>query len=101
METPFLQVPKRLFEPPYRTALSNNAILLYAFLVDRQKLSIKNGWYEDGEPFVFLTAEDAMKSICCSKPTALTLFRELEAARLIRRKKQGNRACKIFVREGI
>lgn len=101
METPFLQVPKLLFDPPYRTKLSNNAILLYAFLLDRKKLSIKNGWTEDGEPVVYMGAEKAMEIIRCSKPTALSLFRDLEAVGLIRREKRGNRGCKIFVCEVI
>ena len=99
METPFLKLPKPLLCSPYRKYLSIEAILLYAILADRQELSIKNSLCKDGKPYVYMTIEQTMDIIGCSKPTAVNLFKQLEKAQLIRRQKRKNSASMIFVQE--
>lgn len=99
METPFLKLPKPLFCSPYRKYLSIEAILLYAILADRQELSIKNSLCKDGKPYVYMTIEQTMDIIGCSKPTAVNLFKQLEKAQLIRRQRRKNSASMIFVQE--
>lgn len=99
METSFLKLPKPLLCSPYREYLSIEAILLYALLADRQELSIKNGLCKDGKPYVYMTIEQTMDIIGCSKPTAVNLFKQLEKAHLIRRQKRKNSASMIFVQE--
>lgn len=99
METPFLKLPKPLLCSPYREYLSAEAILLYTILADRQELSIKNGLFKDGKPYVYMTIEQTMDIIGCSKPTAVNLFKQLEKVQLIRRQKRKNSASIIFVQE--
>ncbi len=99
METPFLKLPKPLLCSPYRKYLSIESILLYAILADRQELSIKNSLCKDGKPYVYMTIEQTMDIIGCSKPTAVNLFKQLEKAQLIHRQKRKNSASMIFVQE--
>lgn len=99
METPFLKLPKPLLCSPYREYLSVEAILLYTILADRQELSIKNGLCKDGKPYVYMTIEQTMDIIGCSKPKAVNLFKQLEKVQLIRRQKRKNSASMIFVQE--
>lgn len=68
-------------------------------MADRQELSIKNGLCKNGKPYVYLTIEQAMDIIGCSKPTAVNLFRELERTQLIYRQKRKNAASMIFVQK--
>ena len=48
-----------LYNEPYKSQLSNNAKLLYALILDRLKLSIKNKFYnEKGEVFAYISRKD-------------------------------------------
>ena len=71
--------------------LSPGAKFLYALMLDRLKLSERNGWRdESGRPFIRLSTEEA---------SLLRTFRELESPGLIRREKRGQgRPDRIFVR---
>lgn len=54
----FLCVPKELlFDNRYKQ-LTIEAILLYAYMLDRLKLSIENGWKDsDGKVFIYFSLE--------------------------------------------
>lgn len=63
----FLCVPKELlFDNRYKQ-LTIEAILLYAYMLDRLKLSIENGWKDsDGKVFIYFSLESIMDLLKCS-----------------------------------
>lgn len=101
----YLVLAKELFYAPQYANLSVGAKVLYAFLADRASLSKKNGerWLmEDGEPFVLFPQNEIMRRIGCGHDKATSLLRELEAANLIKRYRQGfSKPHKIVVNTAI
>ena len=96
----FMRMPKTLFSGAFK--LSLDAKVLYSFLLDRISLSIQNGWSNDDDRvFVVFTIEEAMKTLECSKGTAIKAFAELDNNKgigLIERVKRGQgRADIIYV----
>ena len=71
--------------------MSGDAKLLYAVLLDRMSLSIKNGWQDKhGNAYIICTIEEVMDSIHCARQKAVKLLDELEQEfRLIERRRQG------------
>ena len=65
--------------------------MLYAVLLDRMSLSIKNGWQDKhGNAYIICTIEEVMDSIHCARQKAVKLLDELEQEfRLIERRRQG------------
>lgn len=84
---------KDLFEnQKLHEALSLDAKVLYAFLVDRTSLSRKNGkkWeLPSGETYVIFKQEETMKLLKCGHDKASKVARELEENGLIKRLPQG------------
>ena len=74
----FLCVPKELlFDNRYKQ-LTIEAILLYAYMLDRLKLSIENGWKDsDGKVFIYFSLESIMDLLKCSKGKAISTLKEL------------------------
>ena len=71
-------------------ALSNDAKVLYALLLDRASISKVNGFLEaDGTIRLYFTVEQAQKKLHRSRQSATRIFRELEHYGLICRRKQG------------
>ena len=68
----FTRLPNFLFEPPTFKPLSNEAKVLYAFILRRTELSRKNGWADD-----------------CGRQKAVNTLRELQYAGLVEIQKQG------------
>lgn len=66
-------------------------VLIYAVLLDRMNLSIKNGWQDKhGNAYIICTIEEVMDSIHCARQKAVKLLDELEQEfRLIERRRQG------------
>ena len=55
----FTRLPNFLFEAPTFTPLSNEAKVLYAFILRRTDLSRKNGWADEyGRIFLWKTPEE-------------------------------------------
>lgn len=82
----FYRLPKALFA----TSLSLEAKVLYALLLDRTDLSAKNGWTDSaGQIFVYFTLEEARLRLGRGRNKAAAAMAELEAAGLLRRKRQG------------
>ena len=89
---PFIQVPKVLFENERYRYLSVAAILLYALLLDRYKIAIRNcnTWRNNqGQVYICYTIAEVEKHIRCGHDKACGLFRELQNVGLIERKRKG------------
>ena len=87
-EYEFLKMPKFLFEHDEFAEVSFKAKMLYAALLDRSALSARNGWRDkNNRVFIKYTLSEACEFLCCSIPTAVKLFRELEEVGLIEKKK--------------
>ena len=87
----FYRVPKALVKADLFQKMSGDAKLLYAVLLDRMSLSIKNGWQDkDGNTYIFCMIEEVMDSIHCARQKAVKLLDELEQDfQLIERRRQG------------
>lgn len=87
----FYRIPKALVKADLFSRMSVDAKLLYAVLLDRMSLSLKNGWQDaDGNAYIICTLEEVMDSICCAKQKAVKLLNELEHDfELIERRRQG------------
>lgn len=100
----FLCVPKELlFDNRYKQ-LTIEAILLYAYMLDRLKLSIENGWKDsDGKVFIYFSLESIMDLLKCSKGKAISTLKELDEKHgigLIEKKRSGYGKCsRIYVKE--
>lgn len=98
----FLCVPKELlFDNRYKQ-LTIEAILLYAYMLDRLKLSIENGWKDsDGKVFIYFSLESIMDLLKCSKGKAISTLKELDEKHgigLIEKKRSGYGKCsRIYV----
>ena len=77
----FYRVPKALVKADLFQKMSGDAKLLYAVLLDRMSLSIKNGWQDKhGNAYIICTIEEVMDSIHCARQKAVKLLDELELA---------------------
>lgn len=87
-QTEYFKFPKFLFTERGAADLSLGAKVLYSLLLDRSRLSKKNGWTdENGRVFVCFTLSDAKRLLSCSIPTVIKVYRELQDAGLIEKKK--------------
>ena len=96
----YYRIPKALFQDSRFRQLSTDARTLYGILLDRMSLSAKNGWLdEQGRVYIIYTVREVQESLCCAEHKAVKLFRELEQADLIERKRRGlGRPSLIFVK---
>ena len=96
----YFRIPKALFQDHRFRQLSTDARTLYGILLDRMSLSAKNGWLdEQGRVYIIYTVREVQESLCCAEHKAVKLFRELEQADLIERKRRGlGRPSLIFVK---
>ena len=64
----FYRVPKALIKVDLFEKMSGDAKLLYAVLLDRMNLSLKNGWQdENGNAYIICTIDEIMDSIRCAR----------------------------------
>ena len=96
----YFRIPKALFQDRRFRQLSTDARTLYGILLDRMSLSAKNNWLdEQGRVYIIYTVREVRESLCCAEHKAVKLFRELEQADLIERKRRGlGRPNLIFVK---
>lgn len=87
----FYRVPKALIKVDLFEKMSGDAKLLYAVLLDRMNLSLKNGWQdENGNAYIICTIDEIMDSIRCARQKAVKLLDELEHKyQLVERRRQG------------
>jgi predicted transcriptional regulator len=96
----YYKVPKDLFEIPcYRYALTSDAKLVYAALLDRMELSRKNKWVNDqGEIYLLYAKENLAEILGVAERTVYNAFKLLEACSLIKQERQGlNKPNKIYI----
>ena len=86
----FIQLPNFLFEAPNYQPLSNEAKLLYAFILRRVDLSRKNGWADEyGRIYLYYPINEVVSLLHCGRQKAVNTLRELQYVDLIAIKKQG------------
>lgn len=82
---------RKMFQPHYK-ALSDDAALLYALLLDRTGLSGRNAAIfsdESGHIFIYYTLNEVCTAIGYGRDKATRLFVKLEKYGLLIRKRQG------------
>ena len=97
----YFRISKALFQDHRFRQLSTDARTLYGILLDRMRLSAKNGWLdEQGRVYIIYTVREVQESLCCAEHKAVKLFRELEDIDLIERKRRGlGRPSLIYVKD--
>ena len=86
----YFRVPKILFQDIRFKDLSTDAKTLYGILLDRMSLSVKNGWLDgQGRVYIIFPIQEVMDALGCADNKATKLFRELENAGLVERKRRG------------
>ena len=86
----FTRLSNFLFEAPTFTALSNEAKILYAFILRRTELSRKNGWSDEyGRIFLYYPIYEVVALLHCGRQKAVNTLRELQYAGLVEIQKQG------------
>ena len=86
----YFRVPKILFRDIRFKDLSTDAKTLYGILLDRMSLSVKNGWLDgQGRVYIMFPIQEVMDALGCADNKATKLFRELENAGLVERKRRG------------
>ncbi|MFT8888249.1 replication initiator protein A [Ethanoligenens sp.] len=94
----FFRLPKVLFLDERYRHLSTDAKVLYALMLDRMGLSIRNGWADKaGRVFIYFTIEEIKTTLGCGGTKATGLYAELEKAALIERGRQTGRAQRVYV----
>ena len=96
----YYQVPKELYtNQRYKTAINNDAKMLYALLLDRMELSRTNGWIEDdGTIFLIFKREDLADMLGICTTTVWRAIKQLKEVGLIEEKRQGlNRPNLIYI----
>ena len=96
----YFRIPKALFQDSRFRQLTTDARTLYGILLDRMSLSAKNSWVDEhGRVYIIYTVREVQESLCCAEHKAVKLFRELEQADLIERKRRGlGRPSLIYVK---
>ena len=86
----FIWLPNFLFEAPTFTPLSNEAKVLYAFILCRTDLSRKNGWADEyGRIYLYYPINEVVELLHCGRQKAVNTLRELQYAGLVEIQKQG------------
>lgn len=86
----FYRIPKALIAGKEYRNISTDAKLLYGLLLDRVGLSARNEWIDEKDRvYIYYTVDAVGEDLNCCKEKACKLFDELEKARLIERKRQG------------
>ncbi|MBQ7902097.1 MAG: replication initiator protein A [Clostridia bacterium] len=98
----FYRIPKELFSMEY-VFLPGEAKLLYAIMLDRTSLSLKNHWVDEHDNvYIYFTLEDVTRYLGVSPNKATRLLDKLDDKRgfgLIHRKRQGQgKPSRIYVK---
>ena len=86
----YLKLPRELMVDSSLKHLSIYAKLLYALMLDRLELSVKNDWIDQsGQTYIIMSHKDAADYLLCSQSKVKKCFCELVDHELIKSKKQG------------
>jgi len=86
----FTRLPSFLFEAPAYQPLSNEAKILFAFILRRTELSRRNKWADEyGRVYLYYPICEVVSLLHCGRQKAVNTLRELQYAELIDIRKQG------------
>jgi len=86
----FIRIPKLLLLSPEFRDLSIQAKMLYAVLLDRMSLSVKNHWVDDqNRVYIIYQVEEIVQDLGFTKRKAMDVLTELEQFGLVARKRRG------------
>lgn len=73
----YYQVPQELFESSlYKDKLNSDSKILYAFLLDRLSLSIRNHWVDNANRiFLIFTRQEVREKLGLSEKTVTKAFK--------------------------
>ena len=78
----FTRLPNFLFEAPTFMPLSNEAKVLYAFILRRTDLSRKNGWVDEyGRIYLYYPINEVVELLHCGRQKAVNTLRARAAIR--------------------
>lgn len=85
----YVKFPKFLFDKKY-IKLSLGAKILYACMLEREKISKENNWLDKTKRlFIYFTTKEISQTFNVSMPTAINMMNELRDANLIEKRYQG------------
>lgn len=96
----YYKIPKELCENPcYRYALTSDAKIIYALLLDRMELSRKNKWVNSqGEIFLLYAKENVAEILGIAESTVYRSFKLLEQCKLVKQVRLGqNKPNQIYI----
>ena len=86
----FIRIPKLLLLNPEFRELSIQTKMLYAVLLDRMSLSVKNHWVDDqNRVYIIYQVEEIVQDLGFTKRKAMDVLTELEQFGLVARKRRG------------
>ena len=97
----FIKLPSVLFTDERFNALTNDMKLLYALMLDRVSLSVKNGWVDSkGRVYISFPLAEIEERLHVASQKASRLLKALEKAGLIERVRQGlGKPDRIYVKD--
>lgn len=95
----FYRLPKALITDSRFKDISNNSKLLYGLMLDRMSLSVRSGWFDDqNRVYIKYSIKSIMEDLNCSKMTAVSLLKELQAIGLVDIEQRNGLANIIYVK---
>ena len=86
----FFKIPKILYTDSIFKTLSSDAKVLYAILLDRMGLSMKNGWLdEENKVFIIFTVDEIEETMNIGRNKAINIMKEIQNFGLIEKKRRG------------
>ena len=86
----FFKIPKILYTDSIFKTLSSDAKVLYAILLDRMSLSMKNGWLdEENKVFIIFTIDEMEETMNIGRNKAINIMKEIQDFGLIEKKRRG------------
>lgn len=86
----FFKIPKILYTDSIFKTLSSEAKVLYAILLDRMSLSMKNGWLdEENKVFIIFTIDEIEETMNIGRNKAINIIKEIQDFGLIEKKRRG------------
>ncbi len=97
----FIKLPSVLFTDERFSGLTNDMKLLYALMLDRVTLSVKNGWVDSkGRVYISFPLAEIEERLHVASQKASRLLKALEKAGLIERVRQGlGKPDRIYVKD--
>ncbi|SDB12909.1 DUF6017 domain-containing protein [Butyrivibrio sp. INlla16] len=86
----FIRVPKLLFTDSRFRSVSNDAKILYGFLLDRMSLSVESNWFDAyGRVYIIFTIAEIINTLGCANTKACNTLQQLVDAGLVEKINKG------------